>query len=76
MKSYLVAMAEKMGYTSRVEIAQTVANLTESSTNLYELIKGKNLRVYPDVDLRLAVSRAGARKTFLMPDYRDCHRRY
>ena len=46
-----------------VEITQTVANLTESSTNLYELIKGRNLRVYPDVDLRLAVSRAMAVET-------------
>lgn len=43
-----------------VEFPQTVANLMEASTNLYELIKGRNLLVYPDADIRLAVSRCVA----------------
>ncbi|MGO9607219.1 MAG: terminase TerL endonuclease subunit [Candidatus Binataceae bacterium] len=43
-----------------VEIPQTPANLTEASQNLYELVKGRNLRAYPDADIRLAVQRAVA----------------
>jgi phage terminase large subunit-like protein len=43
-----------------VEFPQTVGGLTETSNNLYELIKGRNLVVYPDDDLRLAISRAVA----------------
>ena len=31
-----------------VEFAQSVPNLTEASSNLYELIKGRNLAIYPD----------------------------
>jgi phage terminase large subunit-like protein len=46
-----------------VEFAQSVSNLTEASTNLYELTKGRNLTVYPDDDLRLAVSRCVALET-------------
>jgi hypothetical protein len=46
-----------------VEFAQSVPNLTEASTNLYELIKGRNLVVYPDAELRLAVQRAIAIET-------------
>jgi hypothetical protein len=46
-----------------VEFAQSVPNLTEASTNLYELIKGRNLVVYPDADMRLSVSRAIALET-------------
>jgi phage terminase large subunit-like protein len=46
-----------------VEFAQSVPNLTEASTNLYELIKGRNLVVYPDAELRLAVQRAIAVET-------------
>jgi hypothetical protein len=42
------------------EFPQTVANLTEASQNLYELIKSGNLILYPDADMRLAVSRAVA----------------
>jgi hypothetical protein len=42
------------------EFPQSVPNLTEASTNLYELIKGRNLVVYPDAAMRLAVSRAVA----------------
>ncbi len=43
-----------------VEFPQSVPNLTEASTNLYELIKGANLSVYPNAELNLAISRAVA----------------
>ena len=43
-----------------VEYPQTVGGLTEASNNLYELIKGRNLAVYPNDDMRLAISRAVA----------------
>jgi hypothetical protein len=46
-----------------VEFPQSVPNLTEASTNLYELIKGHNLTVYVDDALRLAVHRAVALET-------------
>jgi hypothetical protein len=42
------------------EFAQSVPNLTEASTNLYELLKGRNLVAYADEDLHLAVSRCVA----------------
>jgi hypothetical protein len=45
------------------EFPQSVPNLTEASQNLYELIKGRNLVVYPDDALRLAISRAVAVET-------------
>jgi phage terminase large subunit-like protein len=41
-----------------VEFPQSVPNLTEASTNLYELIKGANLCVYPDDAMRLSIQRA------------------
>lgn len=43
-----------------VEYPQSSPNLTASSQNLYELIKGRNLVVYPDAKIRLAISRAVA----------------
>jgi phage terminase large subunit-like protein len=46
-----------------VEFAQTPSNLTDSSTNLYELIKGRNLIVYPDAGMRLAIQRSIAIET-------------
>ena len=36
------------------------ANLTAASQNLFDLIQGRNLLVYPDSGMRLAVSRAVA----------------
>ncbi len=42
------------------EFDQTTPNLTEASSALYDVIKGRNLIVYPDPDLRLAISRAVA----------------
>jgi len=41
-----------------VEFNQTIPNITEASTNLYDLIKGRNLVTYPDDELRLAVQRS------------------
>jgi len=46
-----------------VEFPQTVGNLTEASSNLYELIKGANLTVYADAEMRLALSRCVAVET-------------
>jgi Phage Terminase len=43
-----------------VEFAQSVPNITEASTNLYELIKSNNLIAYKDAAIRLAISRAVA----------------
>ena len=45
------------------EYPQTVGNLTEASTALFELVKGRNLVTYFDADMRLAVSRAVAKET-------------
>ncbi len=45
------------------EFPQSVPNLTEASQHLFELIKGRNLVVYPDADIRLAVSRCVALET-------------
>jgi phage terminase large subunit-like protein len=62
----LVAVAQRLKTTAglpMVEFPQSVPNLTESSTNLYEIIKGRNLVVHQDTELRLAVSRAVALET-------------
>jgi phage terminase large subunit-like protein len=61
----LVAVSQRLRghYLPMVEFVQSVPNLTESSTNLYELIKGRNLAVYPDDGIRLAVSRTVALET-------------
>jgi phage terminase large subunit-like protein len=45
------------------EFPQTPANLTAASQNLFELIQGGNLAVYPDAAMRLAISRAVAIET-------------
>ena len=45
------------------EFPQSPANLTIISQNLFELIRGQNLLVYPDPDIRLAISRAVASET-------------
>jgi phage terminase large subunit-like protein len=61
----LVAVAQRLSSAGlpMIEFPQSVPNLTEASTNLYEIIKGRNLITYPDPDLRLAVSRAVALET-------------
>ncbi len=46
-----------------VEYPQTTPNLTASSTNLYELIKGRNLLTYDAADLRQAIGQAIAIET-------------
>jgi len=45
------------------EYPQTVDRLTAIGTNLYELIKGANLAVYPDAGLRRAIGHAVAKET-------------
>src|SRR5262249_31332142 len=61
----LVAVAQRLTQAGipMVEFPQTVPNLTEASTNLYECIKGGNLIVYVDEALRLAVHRSVALET-------------
>jgi phage terminase large subunit-like protein len=61
----LVAVAQRLSAHGlpMAEFAQSVPNLTEASANLYELIKGRNLAVYPDAEMRLAVSRCVALET-------------
>jgi phage terminase large subunit-like protein len=45
------------------EFPQTSGNLTAASQNLYDLIEGNNLVLYPDANMRLAASRAVAVET-------------
>jgi phage terminase large subunit-like protein len=45
------------------EFPQSNANLTLASQNLYDLIEGRNLALYPDQAMRLAVSRCVAIET-------------
>jgi phage terminase large subunit-like protein len=42
------------------EFPQSMGNLTLASQNLYDLIEGRNLALYPDAHMRLAVSRCVA----------------
>jgi hypothetical protein len=61
------ATAQRLQHSGRglrmVEFPQSVPNLTEASSNLYELIKGRNLAVYSDPEIRLAISRCVAIET-------------
>ncbi len=61
----LVAVAQRLTAAGvpMLEFPQSVPNLTEASTNMYDAIKGRNLIVYPDDDMRLAVSRCVAIET-------------
>ncbi len=61
----LVAVAQRLTGQGlpMLEFPQSVPNLTEASSNLYEIIKGKNLVAYPDDDLRLSISRCVALET-------------
>ncbi|UPT97263.1 phage terminase family protein [Bradyrhizobium barranii subsp. apii] len=45
------------------EFPQTTSNLTDSSSNLYELVKANNLQVYADEQLRTSISQAIAVET-------------
>jgi phage terminase large subunit-like protein len=59
------AVAQRLSKASvpMEEFPQSVPNLTEASTNLYELIKAHNLVVYPDAAIRLGIQRAIAVET-------------
>jgi phage terminase large subunit-like protein len=61
----LVAVAQRLTKAGlpMVEFPQSVPNLTEASSNLYELVKGRNLVAYPDAEIRLSMSRAIAIET-------------
>jgi hypothetical protein len=54
----LVAVAQRLCAAGlpMVEFPQSVPNLTEASTNLYDVIKARNLIVYPGDEVRLAIS--------------------
>ena len=41
-----------------VEFPQSSPNLTRMGQNLYELIKGGNLQLYPDIEMRISASHA------------------
>jgi DDE domain len=76
----LVAVSQRLQRTGlrMVEFAQSVPNLTEASTNLYEIVKGRNLKLYPDADMRLSMSRAVALETsrgWRIADHRAIKRR-
>ena len=61
----LVAVAQRLSAHGlpMAEFAQSVPNLTEASSNLHELINGRNQAVYADAEMRLAVSRCVALET-------------
>jgi len=61
----MAAVAQRLQVTGipMREYPQSVPNLTAIGANLYELIKSGGLAVYPDDDLRLAVSRTIALET-------------
>jgi hypothetical protein len=60
----MVASAQRLraDFIPMWEYAQSVPGLTETSQNLYELIKSNSIVVYPDADIRLAMSRAIAKE--------------
>jgi phage terminase large subunit-like protein len=61
----MVATAQRLtraGVTLE-EFPQSPNNLTSASQNLFELIQGQGLRVYPAPDIRLAISRTLAIRT-------------
>jgi phage terminase large subunit-like protein len=61
----MAAVSQRLSATGvpMVEVPQSPANLTRFGSNLYELVKGANLVVYPDAGLRLAISRTVAKET-------------
>ena len=61
----LVSVAQRLTRAGlpMVEFPQTVGNLTEASSCLYEQVKGKSITLYADADMRLAASRAVAIET-------------
>lgn len=61
----MMAVAQRLARAGvpMVEFPQSVPNLTAASSNLYELIKGRGIEVYPDDDMTLAINRAVAVET-------------
>src|SRR5256885_3069613 len=61
----MVSLAQRLTSAGipMAEFPQSVPNLTGSSTNLYDLIKGRNLALYRDDGMRLAANRAIALET-------------
>jgi hypothetical protein len=52
---------KRKGADTTVSVPTTLMpNISEATTRLYELIKQRNLRVYPNHEIRLAISRAVA----------------
>lgn len=58
----MVAVAQRLQRAGvpMVEFSQTPANLTEASNNLYELVRGRNLILYPDAAMRKSALQAVA----------------
>jgi len=61
----LVSVAQRLTRAGlpMVEFPQTVGNLTEASSCLYEQVKGHSITLYADAEMRLAASRAVAIET-------------
>ena len=57
---HMAATAQRMQRAGlpMVEFPQTPGNLTAANQNLFELIRSQNIVVYPDDEIRLAISRA------------------
>jgi phage terminase large subunit-like protein len=56
----MVAVAQRLAKAGILieEFPQTVPNLTAATSNLFDLIQSRQLVLYPDANMRLAVSRA------------------
>ena len=56
----MVAVAQRLEkqFIKIEPFAQTVPNLTEATSNLFDLIQSRSIVLYPDAAMRLAVSRA------------------
>jgi hypothetical protein len=61
----MVASAQRLSRAGvkMEEFAQSVPNLTAASQNLFEMLQGRTLVLYPNADIRLAMSRAIAIET-------------
>jgi Terminase large subunit, ATPase domain len=61
----MVASAQRLARqgVKMEEFPQSVPNLTAASQNLFELLQGRTLQLYPNADIRLAMSRAIAIET-------------
>jgi hypothetical protein len=61
----MVASAQRLASqgVKMEEFPQSVPNLTAASQNLFELLQGRTLILYPNADIRLAMSRAIAIET-------------